>query len=344
MKYLIPVFLFFSLVVNAQSACNNAEVEYVKGSYVKAIDLYKRCLQGEGDFLEAYYSRKLALCYLKAWENDSAAVYINRANELDKDGLDDIDVMIELQIAIGDFTGAINTIRKYGEEEIPGEYYLSMLLDSAYGVYNNDEWDYVLNYALAKYPKSGYLLEYKGRTFLWREQYTQAKDYALALLASNNKFFIAYDILGEALYELNEDSLAYLALKKAASKFNNADIFYKKGLANHYLSKPDYKEIIADANRAIALKYDEPNLCYFLRGSAYAKLGNYTAAISDFEKDLALDPTHYYAYYDLAEIYCNMNDKVNAKRYVELSIASRVEEGDDCRDVLALKKRIEAMP
>lgn len=73
-----------------------------------------------------------------------------------------------------------------------------------------------------------------------------------------------------------------------------AAFFYDR--ANAYYDKHDFQAVIADINKALELKVQQPANAYVLRGMAEASLGNFDASISDFTLSIQINPENALGY------------------------------------------------
>jgi|GEM_PF-900597 uncharacterized membrane protein/Tfp pilus assembly protein PilF len=80
----------------------------------------------------------------------------------------------------------------------------------------------------------------------------------------------------------------------------DADAYYNLGVS--YGKLGNYTQAISDFDRAIEINPEYAD-AYKGRGVAYGNLGNYTQAISDFDRAIEINPDYAMAYYDRGVVY-----------------------------------------
>ena len=103
-------------------------------------------------------------------------------------------------------------------------------------------------------------------------------------------------------------------------------LFYQKR-AEANLSKGDLDSALADYNKAVELKADNPDL-YVSRGRAYFNMKSYELSVKDFDKAIELNPKTPIAFIDRARSYEKLGDRQKAqadyKKALELDAANEV--------------------
>lgn len=116
--------------------------------------------------------------------------------------------------------------------------------------------------------------------------------------------------------------------------------FYQKR-AEANLSKGDLEAALADYNKAVELKADNPDL-YVSRGRAYFNLKSYELSVQDFDKAIELNPKTAIAFIDRGRSYEKLGDRQKAladyKKALELDAANEVAKSEVSRIETELAK------
>lgn len=118
--------------------------------------------------------------------------------------------------------------------------------------------------------------------------------------------------------------------------------FYQKR-AEANLSKGDLEAALADYNKAVELKADNPDL-YVSRGRAYFNLKSYELSVKDFDKAIELNPKTAIAFIDRGRSYEKLGDRQKAladyKKALELDAANEVAKSEVSRIETELAKEV----
>jgi TonB family protein len=116
--------------------------------------------------------------------------------------------------------------------------------------------------------------------------------------------------------------------------------FYQKR-AEANLSKGDLEAALADYNKAVELKADNPDL-YVSRGRAYFNLKSYELSVKDFDKAIELNPKTAIAFIDRGRSYEKLGDRQKAladyRKALELDAANEVAKSEISRIEAELAK------
>ncbi|MEI7584468.1 tetratricopeptide repeat protein [Runella sp.] len=104
----------------------------------------------------------------------------------------------------------------------------------------------------------------------------------------------------DALYESASSHYALGKVERAVEDCNlivatdpeSPEVYNSRGYFKMYLSKPLYADAINDFNKSLELGINAKQYVYTNRGEAYAKLGKYKEAQTDFRQALLLAPSH----------------------------------------------------
>ncbi|MFN3418737.1 MAG: TonB family protein [Pyrinomonadaceae bacterium] len=109
--------------------------------------------------------------------------------------------------------------------------------------------------------------------------------------------------------------------------------FYQKR-AEANLSKGDLEAALADYNKAVEMKADNPDL-YVSRGRAYFNMKSYELSVKDFDKAIELNPKTAIAFIDRGRSYEKLGDRQKAladyKKALELDAANDVAKAEVSR-------------
>ncbi|WP_284140403.1 MULTISPECIES: rhomboid family intramembrane serine protease [unclassified Virgibacillus] len=92
---------------------------------------------------------------------------------------------------------------------------------------------------------------------------------------------------------------------------------YQLTVVNELQQKGDYREVVQRASKALDNPKDFEAPLLFQRSYAYIQLGEYKQAIDDLEKCIHINSNMHEAYFNLAILYNEQNDKEKAIKYAE---------------------------
>lgn len=148
---------------------------------------------------------------------------------------------------------------------------------------------------------------------LYREEQANYKELALAEMAGEN-YDKAIEYIDEALG---------LCTGKITS--TEVELNYYKGAA--LFSQKKYDEAVACYSALIEYdgSYFEP---YFLRGSVYAKMGDFAKASEDFNKAIDLDPQNYDLYIKIYDVASLSGHDAEASKFIDKALSLQNDKAD----------------
>lgn len=206
---------------------------------------------------------------------------------------------------------AVSGYAQQTEDDIPAE------LDAAFADMDNHRQEYERNIAILQSLKEKYkddkvayerILEGVGIVYIDQKDYASAEPYlmeAYALAPNSVKLNI---LLGEV--ESNkkhyDKAIVYFQTALANAKKNEmiGRIHYLIGSA--YFDKEDYSTALGHLSKAIELDAKAP--AYNLRGRCFARLKDFSSALMDYGKAIALKPDYAKAYHNRGVAYNRLKD------------------------------------
>ena len=167
-------------------------------------------------------------------------------------------------------------------------------------------------------PRLPYLYRVRCDAYQERKDYLNAYfDYRAAWKLDPGRSGGAFSLIDISQGELLLSSAAEAEL--AAFQPRDEEEFADRAQA--WRNKGKYDRAIADFEIAIRKHSDDPRL-YLGRGFCRRRLGEYAAALSDYEATMRLDPEEWYAYTDAALLLASCPDAAirNGSRAVELAL------------------------
>ena len=153
------------------------------------------------------------------------------------------------------------------------------------------------------------------------------ENFSLAFRNHEDKNYTVAENFYKKVLELDTNHFATIYLLGSLSVRNNnysqaktdeANTFYNLGVVNTELG--DFTKAITYYEKALSLRTNHANT-YNNLGLVLSKLGDYKKAISFYEKAIKLEVNHANAYNNLGLAFKNLNDLNNAKNYYEKALS-----------------------
>ncbi|AFY56863.1 tetratricopeptide repeat protein [Rivularia sp. PCC 7116] len=299
--------------------------------YAGAIEEFTKALQGNSEFVEAYYQRGLA--YYDLGHVAQAVFDYDRVLKRDSYNVEAYYCRALARLALKNLPGALKDVNKVIEINSckPGAYNLRGVIERKLGNIENAiaNFKQAANLYLEQkdtenakrcLEKVKQLQPRKQEVVLEKPQLQNTpliteKDYFTSLLEKAEK-----GSTREAMEDLNwvlradaQDGKAYCCrgvvyckegkYQQAIADFNtalqlnfhDAVVYRNRGKAR--LQMGDNQGAIADFNQALKIE-PEDDLIYVARGNAYQAIGHYLGAIEDYNTALQMNPTSASAFYN----------------------------------------------
>ena len=311
------------------------------GNYHEAISDYSVAIKLKTDYVEAYSNRGLAKHHLKQyghalWDYDMAinqnpdyaAVYYNRARtkqtlKKHKEAIPDYDAAIKIDpeyveayfyrgdakrnmrryfAAIPDYDTVIKLKPDYAEA-----YYRRGNAKQSMGKYEDAIPDY--DVVIRMQPKYADVYQSRGNANLKLEQYEAAVLDFEIVIGLKPDYAKAYFDRGKAKYHLGqfEDAVADIDVAIRLNSNDLTNYYYYRGSAKYELGQ--YAEALADLDKSNVMHPFNPETLHNL-GKTRAALGEYKAAIKDYNMALQFVPPNYEEiFYSRGDAYVGLGEK-----------------------------------
>lgn len=163
-------------------------------------------------------------------------------------------------------------------------------------------------------PQNADLLSMLGYWQWWSAQDENAVETFDRLLQLDPESVLGHVYRGSALLYLGYGRAADRAFAEAVRLSNGSDSVYAV-MAQTQLNTSNYTDALASATRAISRRPDEPAF-YTIRGDAYRFQRNFSAAMTDYQRALDLNPRFMGALVGAAYASDGQNDIAGARGYI----------------------------
>jgi tetratricopeptide (TPR) repeat protein len=224
--------------------------------------------------------------FKKFSRNDSAAVYLSKAIELD-----------------------------------PSNKLLFKLRGDAYGMTTESD-SAIADYNIAISMDSDFIEAYIGRALLYEislDDYRKAASDYTKVISIDPDYSYLYTYRSNCFLSLGDTTRALQDLNKSLGFDQKFDYIYFKR-AQLYTDLNMFEEAIRDYTEAIKLNPNEPNY-YFERAILYSKTGQNILAIEDYKTYSKYHEDYDFAYNNMAYSYMADSDYVNAEKYFNKSLS-----------------------
>ena len=311
------------------------------GNYEQAISDYSVAIKRKTDYVEAYSNRGLAKHHLKQYGHalsdydmainqnpDYAAVYYNRARtkqtlKKHTEAIPDYDAAIKIDpeyvdayfyrgnakrnirrhfAAISDYDTVIKLKPDYAEA-----YYRRGNAKQSMEKYEDAIPDY--DVVIRMQPKYADVYQSRGNANLKLEQYEDAVLDFEAVIGLKPDYAKAYFNRGKAKHHLGqfEDAVADIDVAIRLNRNDLTHYYYYRGSAKYELGQ--YAEALADLDKSNVMHPFNPETLHNL-GKTRAALGEYKAAIKDYNMALQFVPPNYEEiYYSRGDAYVGLGEK-----------------------------------
>lgn len=193
---------------------------------------------------------------------------------------------------------------------------------------NNEEAEKSYRASVKESPKNPLSWEMAAHFYSDRmKKYDKAKEYydkAIELSPGTERLYRSAG-LNALDADHSEEAAAYFT-KAIRIKPSSHINYFLRGSA--YAKMGNYKTAVDDLNKAMELEKEPDGLSYALRGICYQELGLYDKALSDYHVASALNPTDAGTWESLGYIYSLKGEHDRAIRYYEKAIALHPKKGE----------------